>query len=321
MEILVSVNCITYNHEKYISQCIEGFLMQKTNFDFEILIGEDCSTDNTRSIIEAYVKKYPNKIRLISSENNVGFMKNSIRVFEQSKGKYIAICEGDDYWIDENKLQQQVDYMEKNLECSLCCHNSQILDDETKKEIGLFKQENTNKKYMISDIILGGGGFLSTPSLIFRREIIENLPQWYKNSSVGDYPLQLIASTFGYIYYMKDVMSVYRTNVNGSWTKENQINASKEKIIKNYRNVIDILSNFNEYSYFKYTYEVNKVIIPLEFEICILSGRVKDIRNPRYKECYDDLDVNKKVKTYIKAICPSAYMKLIDIKTKLKKGY
>lgn len=110
---LVSVCTITYNHEQYINEAIESFLMQETDFPFEIVIGEDCSTDSTRVIIDEYVAKYPNIIRLITSENNVGMQENGARTILSCIGEYIAFCEGDDYWTDKKKLQIQIDEIEK----------------------------------------------------------------------------------------------------------------------------------------------------------------------------------------------------------------
>ena len=114
--IMVSICCITYNQEKYIKDAIEGFLMQKTNFLFEIIIHDDASTDKTADIIREYQQKYPDKIRTILQKENQykKGVRNSYTVFKEAKGKYIAFCEGDDYWIDENKLQKQVNYMEEH---------------------------------------------------------------------------------------------------------------------------------------------------------------------------------------------------------------
>jgi glycosyltransferase involved in cell wall biosynthesis len=120
---LVSVRTLTYNHEKYIAQCLEGILMQRTNFPFEVVVGEDCSTDRTQEIVLAYEKKYPDKIRAITSERNVGAARNIVRVQQACQGKYHAFCEGDDYWIDPLKLQKQVDFMEAHPDVSLCFHN------------------------------------------------------------------------------------------------------------------------------------------------------------------------------------------------------
>ena len=111
---LVSIHCLAYNHKDYIAQAIESFLMQQTNFRYEIVIGEDCSTDGTREIVFDYAKEYPDLIRVITSDKNVGMNENALRTSMAAKGKYLAICEGDDYWIDPLKLQKQVDFLEVN---------------------------------------------------------------------------------------------------------------------------------------------------------------------------------------------------------------
>jgi len=115
---------ITYNHERYISEAIDGILMQECDFEYELVIGEDYSTDNTRKICEQYAAKYPNKIKLLQSVNNWGMNSNFIRTVKECNSKYIALCEGDDYWTDPLKLQKQVDFLEKNKEYSLCFHRA-----------------------------------------------------------------------------------------------------------------------------------------------------------------------------------------------------
>ena len=117
---LVSICCITYNQEKYIAQCLDGFIIQKVDFSFEIVISDDCSTDNTKKIIDTYVSKYPAIFKDVSPSKNLGSTKNFYHVLEKASGKYIAYCEGDDYWIDENKLQMQVDFLETNPEYGIC---------------------------------------------------------------------------------------------------------------------------------------------------------------------------------------------------------
>lgn len=130
MRPLVSVRTVTYNHEKYIAQCLEGILMQRTNFPFELVIGEDCSTDRTREIVLAYENKYPDKIRAIVSERNVGVAQNALRVMRACQGKYHAFCEGDDYWIDPLKLQKQVYFMEAHQDVTMCFHNALVVKED-----------------------------------------------------------------------------------------------------------------------------------------------------------------------------------------------
>ena len=118
-EPLVSIKMITYNHAPFIAQAIEGVLQQKTNFPFELVIGEDCSTDGTRALVFEYQKKYPDIIRVVTSDENVGMKKNGLRVLAACLGKYIAFCEGDDYWHNLDKLQKQADYLDSHPECGL----------------------------------------------------------------------------------------------------------------------------------------------------------------------------------------------------------
>lgn len=146
MEPLLSIVTITYNHEPYIRQCIEGVLMQQVNFPIEFIIAEDCSTDGTLAICKEYAIKYPNLIQLITSENNVGAIANERRAMKAAKGKYIAFCEGDDYWTDPTKLQKQVDFLEEHPEYSVSfhrCKHYNVVDGTTKEDqCGFLFQNN-----------------------------------------------------------------------------------------------------------------------------------------------------------------------------------
>jgi len=133
---MLSVVCITFNHKQYIRDAIEGFLMQETTFKIEILIGEDCSIDGTREIVFDYKKKYPDLIRVITSNSNVGMDANGIRTLNAARGKYIALCEGDDSWIDPLKLQKQVDYMESHPGCSLSVHAALRINKDMNNKLG-----------------------------------------------------------------------------------------------------------------------------------------------------------------------------------------
>lgn len=313
--ILVSVNCITYNHEAYISRAIESFLMQQTNFQFEILIGEDCSTDNTRKIVENYVYQYPNKIRLVTSHENVGAMRNSERLFEKSLGKYIAICEGDDYWLDPLKLQKQVDYMEGNPECSLCFHSAKIVDINEKYRGKLFRPYKQNTKSLTEEIIYGGGEFCPTSSIIFPKVVLQNKPEFFQTAHVGDYPLQMWCASFGFAYYIDMVGSAYRTGGIGSWTTnlysgENAI----EKAVKSKDNDINLLNDFNKYTNYKYEPIIEKTKEKKEFEKLLIQGNLKRLRIGKYKSFYSQLSKTSKLKLITKFHFPKFYFILLNIK-------
>lgn len=206
-EILVSVCMITYDHEEFISEAIEGVLMQKTNFPIELIIGEDFSTDNTRKIILEYAEKYPDIIRSLLPECNLGMMKNFIKTMEAAKGKYIALCEGDDYWTDPYKLQKQVEFLDANSDYIACFHNAFIQSGEN--IVKLFNELN-QKKYPTAVDLIEKRWFIATASLLFRNEI--EIPNWFTDIVNGDYALELILAARGNFYYISDVMSVYRVH-------------------------------------------------------------------------------------------------------------
>lgn len=214
MNPIVSIASITYNHGKFIAQAIESWLVQRTDFNIEIVIGEDCSTDNTREIIESYREKHPKLFRVITSETNVGMMPNFIRTLEACKGKYIALCEGDDYWTDPHKLQKQVDFLEGNEDYSICSHNVTVVkeNEETSNTYWSWKE---NKSFTIED--LSKGNIISTPSVVFRNQPKLVIPEYFKNLPVGDYPLHLLNAQFGKIYIFSNAMGIYRIHGGGSW--------------------------------------------------------------------------------------------------------
>lgn len=207
----VSIASITYNHEKYILAALESWIKQETDFNFEIVIGEDASSDYTRNIIEKHMELYPDKIRLITSEKNVGIIPNFIRTIEACQGEHIAFCEGDDYWTDPYKLQKQVDFLEANPEYSLCFHNAMIKWENDIKNPQLFCSPNQKETSTIEDVI--NNWFIPTASMMFRRECVTPLPVWIRGVYNGDWALQMILADKGKIKYLPDVMSVYRRSV------------------------------------------------------------------------------------------------------------
>lgn len=207
---LVSIRTSTYNQEKYIRQCIEGVLMQKTDFPFEYIIGEDCSTDGTRAIVMEYALKYPDIIRVITDDSNVGMKANGIRCIERCRGKYIAICEGDDWWTDPDKLQKQVDYMEAHPECSLCFTSQGTFLEES----GEYIEEPCNEiiKYGPADMIRGN--WVGTLTSLYRssiqkeyRELVEPKIPYFP---LGDWTMWLYFSMKGEIVRLPQCTGVYR---------------------------------------------------------------------------------------------------------------
>jgi glycosyltransferase involved in cell wall biosynthesis len=258
---LVSVFSLVYNHENFIRRAIDSWLMQKTSFKFEIVIGEDCSTDKSREIVLSYAKKYPDIIKVITSDTNVGMRENSRRTKNACTGKYIAFCEGDDYWIDPNKLQIQVEFMEKNPDFSLCFHDAILLWDEKTWPPKYFVPLNQKEVSTTEDVI--ENYFIPTASMLVRAEYIKRLPEWFEKIYNGDWATQLILSTQGKIKYIDELMSVYRKNIgglSGSIGKDVEFVNGKK---------IELLNYFNQYSENKYADLINQKIATLEKDIKI----------------------------------------------------
>ncbi|MFC2087702.1 glycosyltransferase, partial [Bacteroidota bacterium] len=247
---IVTVRTSTYQHNLFIKECIEGVLMQKTTFPFEFIIGEDFSTDGTRKIIFEYAKKNPDKIRVITADYNVGRKANGLRCINASRGKYMAICEGDDYWTDPNKLQKQVDALESNENSSLCFHNAMVkYSDNRKKEHKFAIYEK--KVFDIEDVIRRDW-FIPTQSIVYRKELLEN-PIWSHYVFGGDFVLQLLLADKGNFICINEVMSVYRKH-GDSVSSNRKPGFTKLKII-------ETLSFFNVHTNFKYN---NLIQIRLE---------------------------------------------------------
>lgn len=213
--LMVTIRCITYNHEPYIRQCLEGFIMQKTNFRFEAIVHDDASTDGTANIIREYAEKYPDIIKPIyETENQYSKLDGSIQriMSEHIHGKYVAMCEGDDYWIDPLKLQKQVDFLESNLEYSMCAHNAFVFYQQ-KNDVCLFNKTSYSGELSVHDAIHAWK--IPTASILVLSEIAKEYPSWLAVIYSGDYSLILRTLLKGKIYLISDIMSVYRISYVG----------------------------------------------------------------------------------------------------------
>lgn len=219
--ITLIVQMITYNHEPYIRQAIESVLAQQTTFDFVLYLYDDRSTDSTISICKEYSDKFPTKIRLNSNVRNLGASANAKIIHEASSlsgAKYIAACEGDDYWCDPLKLQKQIDFLELNPEYSICFHR--VYEKTEEKVILSSHNPDTDQTYSIID--LSERNLIHTPSVVFRNNL-DKLPSWFFESPALDYPLHIINATYGLIKYFAAPMSVYRIHGNGMWSMRPRI--------------------------------------------------------------------------------------------------
>jgi len=234
--MFVSVVMITYNHSLYIKQAIESIISQKTNFDFELVICNDKSTDDTDAIIKETIASNPNghKVKYYNNEVNLGMMPNSVSALEKASGKYIALCEGDDYWCDDQKLQIQADFLENNPDFSICFHNVYLL---TGTEL---KEDNPRKKIPEITTIkdLAKNNYIHTPSVMYRNNLFE-LPKYFGEAPIGDYFLHMLNAQHGKIKYMDKIMSVYRIHNTSYWSSKKE---AEQRII-----MIDFLTKLKTY--------------------------------------------------------------------------
>lgn len=257
-ELLVTIYCLTYNHKNYIREAFESFLSQNVKFRLQVFVYDDASTDGTSEIVKEYAEKYPEIFDVYISPINTYKLPERNKLMDDLerkyiKGKYVAFCEGDDYWIDDNKLQLQVDFLEKNPECSMTAHGA-IIDDYNIGE--KYKKEvyHGNRYLLPQEIIMQPNGNLPTASLVMRREAFFK-DKDFPNCDVGDISSQLFALCKGKIYYFDCIMSVYRHMHEGSWTN----NYNKNLLMSATHNInfVVFLSKYNEFTkkvYHEYIY-------------------------------------------------------------------
>ena len=238
---MVSVSMITYKHQSFIKEAIEGVLMQIVNFPVELIIADDCSPDSTQNIVKDIIDGHPNGswIKYFRHDTNLGMQQNAMFATNKCQGKYVAVCEGDDYWTDPYKLQKQVDFLEKNEEYSLSFHKIEILtkDGEVVKDFITKVPENYE-----SFESLAYGNFIHTPSVVFRSEYLP-LPLKLSNAPVGDYVLWLYLASKGKIHYIPEAMAIYREGV-GFWSSAKKSSKSLQWCIVLYL-CIDYFKEFN----------------------------------------------------------------------------
>ncbi|MFQ3575833.1 MAG: glycosyltransferase [Cytophagales bacterium] len=213
---LVSVVIATYNHEAFIRECLDGILMQKTNFNIEILVNEDCSTDQTADILREYEAKHPRLFRIFYQTENQyskGVKPWFDILFPISRGKYIALCDGDDFWTDDTKLQKQVNFMEANSDFAICFHRVQIKHIEDSSKNYLSREE----PLVTTELDLALINYIYTSSCLFVNNLIKRLPKSIYISPAGDYFLHMLNAKFGKIRFLNEVMAVYRIHNGGSW--------------------------------------------------------------------------------------------------------
>ena len=280
---LVSIYCLTYNHEKFISDCLEGFISQQTDFSFEVIVHDDASIDGTQAIVRDYEEKYPDIIRPIyQKQNQFSLQVNPVNefVFPLVRGKYVAICEGDDYWTDIHKLQEQVSIMEDHPDCHFCvCGVQEVSVNKT--ALGVNHPDSAIHERFIApeDFIRYAGTYsFQTSSYLMRyddwREYIQNEPRFKVISDIGDLPMLLYFGSLGTTAYIDKVMSCYRRGAPSSYSAKKSQWSEEERI-----GHLDIQMNvwrlFDEFSKHRFHWICARKVADNMLGYCVLQYQAK----------------------------------------------
>ena len=300
---VVSVSTITYNHENYIAQTLDGLLMQETDFAFEILVNEDASTDNTARIIEEYEKKYPKIIKpLYQTENQYskGIPMNSTFNFPRAQGEYIAMCEGDDYWTDPLKLQKQVSFLNKNLEYSLVGCNAMVIYEEdnfrTKKLLKMFKKDFD---FSAKELMTMYTSPIVTLTAMFRNNLIEDFNKVpFERYWAGDKQLWMYLMQFGKGRFLAEVVGVYRKHSGGVTAS---VSNSREKMIKLIKSRMNNHEEWNKFYNYQYNDEIELLKHKENLFLALLYVKNYKIRDAINSSKYVELEkvTNRKHKTIV----------------------
>jgi glycosyltransferase involved in cell wall biosynthesis len=214
--VKVTVLVMTYNHERFIRQAIDSAVVQDLEDEFEIVISEDCSTDGTREIVQEYARRDPDRIKVILSERNLHSNIVVARGIEAATGEYIALLDGDDYWLSRQKLRKQVAFLDEHPECSTCFHQAIVHHEDEDRPDWYWTPRNQPGFSTLRDIWMGN--FIATGSVMFRQGAIAKIPEWYLTFPVTDWPLHILNAEKGLIGYIDEVLGVYRYHSRGAYS-------------------------------------------------------------------------------------------------------
>ena len=315
-DIKISIICNAYNHEKYIRYALEGFIMQRTSFRFEVLIHDDASTDSTADIIREYEQQYPDIIKPIYQSVNQYSQHIFIsRTYQlpRAKGKYIALCEGDDYWTDPLKLQKQYDFLEANPDYTLCGTAATMLNLRDNKEEEQFLIASDRDVSLEEIIVEENGRIFPTVSVLVHKEIFAEYPEWMQFfSSIGDLPLLINAGLKGKIRMLSDNTCVYRWFTESSWTVSMQ-NAEKRINLEN--EMINAFESLDRTTDGKYSRYIKKRLNKCEFNKLYWKRDYKNLKKNIY---YKNARVSLKIKVFLWCKTPGIYKLLKEARCNAK---
>jgi glycosyltransferase involved in cell wall biosynthesis len=253
----VSILISTYNHQKYINQCIDSILMQDVIFAYEIVIGDDGSSDGTRETVLSLRERFPDRIRVLLTDksdserdraNGLGGKTNFTNALKACRGQYVAWLDSDDYWTNPSKLQKQVDFLDAHPECAICFHDVELVYDDGSRKLWSEQHRNQKARSGIEDLL--ADNFMQSCSVMFRNRLIGELPDWFYTSKVGDWPLHIMNAQHGKIGYLTDVMAAYRIHSQGFWSAQK---ASYQLV-----DGIELLDNLNRYLGFAHNKKIKE---------------------------------------------------------------
>ena len=310
-EIMVSVLCLAYNHEKYIRKCLDGFVMQKTNFRFEVIIHDDASTDKTAEIIREYEEKYPNIIKPIYQTENQfskGIKITGQILLPKAKGKYIALCEGDDFWTSPYKLQKQVDALESNKDCCIALHKVRAISKDGAEEKHTYPSFEINKTVIPQEeflkIVCKGYNFQTSSFMFKADEYIKyqrNKPEFAKICPIGDVPTLMYFASFSDACYINEEMSKYRLVSQGSWNERQNISA--EFRVKHYRLMNQTVEKFEAFTDHKYP-QCYSDLYHRWYSMLWLNRDFKEVLNKHYREFFKQESFKDRMYVRASVYCP-----------------
>ena len=312
-EIMVSILCTAYNHEAYIAQTLDSFLMQETDFAYEILVNDDASTDGTADIIREYAARYPERVKAFCQEKNLysqGINIEDTVLLPPARGRYIAFCEGDDYWSDPGKLQRQVDFMQAHPAYSACVHETLVHYCDNAVADYLYTKrhhpDTGDRDLDFGELLKGMAHAYHTSALLFRREYAFELPDYfYCGASYGfaDFPRALFLMQKGSIRFIDRPMSVYRARSNPeSWSAN--VDGEYEKLHRFVYGQVQMLRCFAPHASSAQRPAVGRAILEREFELLYIEGRDREQRRPPYRALLREQPLGYRAKNLLKCCLP-----------------
>ena len=308
-EILVSVCCLTYNHEAYLRDTLEGFLMQRVDFPMEILVNDDASTDGTRAVLQDYAARCPGLIRPFYQDVNLYSQGKDLCLevlYPAARGKYIALCEGDDYWTDPTKLQRQVDFLEAHPKYTACVHDTLVHSCDGGKPDYRLLRHGADCDVQFEDVLFGMSHAFHTSSILARKEIIAHPADFFYVGlahGFGDQPDGLWLITNGRVRYLDRCMSVYRVHSNNAaWSSS--VDGTYGKMLEFFEGKLALLRAYRPYAQPERVPAVDQAILETEFEKMHFEGRDREQRLPPYAAILRRQSLGYRAKNLIKCCFP-----------------